>query len=147
MSDSRSERRRFFSRLVMACSPVLWGEGCVCAHCSWLVLLLGGAEDAGDGAGEFVPLAGFEVELRAALRREGVKLCAAIVFGSSVGGGDPFALDEAMERGIERALLDLEHFVGAEFDGLGDGVAVRGAEQERAEDEQVERALEHFDAF
>jgi hypothetical protein len=52
-----------------------------------------------------------------------------------------------MQRGIERALLDLENFVGAEFDGFGDGVAVGGAEQERAEDEQVEGALEHFDAL
>ena len=65
----------------------------------------------------------------AALRRQRIKLGAAIIFGGAVGGGDPFALDEAMERGIERALLDLQDFVGAEFDGFGDGVAVGGAEQ------------------
>src|ERR1700733_1520212 len=52
-----------------------------------------------------------------------------------------------MERGIERALLDLKNFVGAEFDCFGDGVSVCGAKQQSAENEQVERALEHFDAL
>jgi len=84
--------------------------------------------------------------LGAAFGRERIKFCATIVFGGTVGGADPFALDEAMARGIERALLDLQDFIGAEFDGFGDGVAVRGAEHKRAENQQVERALEHFDA-
>jgi hypothetical protein len=44
-------------------------------------------------------------------------------------------------------LFDLQNFVGAEFDGLGDGVSVGGAKEKRAEDEEVERALEHFDAI
>ena len=52
-----------------------------------------------------------------------------------------------MESGIERTLLDLENIVGGEFDGFGDGVAMGGAEEEGAEDEEVESALKEFDAL
>ena len=45
---------------------------------------------------------------------------------------------------LERAVLDLEDLVRALGDGVGDGVAVRGAEHERLEDQQIERALEHL---
>ena len=40
-------------------------------------------------------------------------------------------------------MLDLEHVVGGLLDGVGDGVAVRRAEQQRPEHEHVERAGQH----
>ena len=38
-------------------------------------------------------------------------------------------------------MLDLEDFVGAVLDDVGDGVAVRGAEEEGLQDEEVEGSL------
>src|SRR5579864_1291085 len=111
-----------------------------------LRFVFGRAENARDRAGEFVPFAGFERQLQPALGRQPVKFGAAIVLRSSLFDGNPAALDEAMQRGIERTLLDLQHFVGVEFDGLGDGVAVRRAEKERAENQEIESALQELDA-
>ena len=107
----------------------------------------GRTQNLGDGSGEFVPFAGFESELAAAFGGEAVELGATIVFGGAFFGGDPATFNEAVESGIERALFDLQNFVGAEFDGLGDGVSMCRAKEKRAEDEEVERALEHFDAI
>jgi len=40
-----------------------------------------------------------------------------------------------VQGGLERALLDLQYVMGVEFDGLSDGVAMSGSEQQGAEDE------------
>jgi hypothetical protein len=50
---------------------------------------------------------------------------------------------EAVERRIERAGLDPQ-VLGGLLDVLGDGVAVSRAVEQRAEDEQLERALEEL---
>ena len=76
---------------------------------------------------------------------DAVKFRAPIVFGGAFGGADPFALDQAMERGVERALLDLQNFVGAEFDGFGDGVSVGTTRNECLEDQKIERASQQLD--
>jgi len=47
-----------------------------------------------------------------------------------------------MERRIQRAMLDLEHFVRSAFNRVGDGVAVRRPQYERSENQQIQRALE-----
>ena len=60
---------------------------------------------------------------------------------------DPSALDQPVQRRIERALLHLQHIVGRLLDRLGDGVAVRGSEEQGAENEEIERALQQLDAF
>jgi hypothetical protein len=52
-----------------------------------------------------------------------------------------------MERWIQRSLFDLENLVGSEFDRLGDGVTVHGAELEGAQNQEIQRALEEFDPF
>ena len=49
---------------------------------------------------------------------------------------------QAVERRIERALLDLQDLVRQQVNGLGDRVAVQPRRAERMEDQQVERALE-----
>src|SRR5262245_64576769 len=51
-----------------------------------------------------------------------------------------------MQRGIERAGLDLEQIVGLRADGLADAVAMSRAPLQRAEDEHVERALQQLEA-
>ena len=47
-----------------------------------------------------------------------------------------------MKRGIERALLHLEHGAGHLLEPLRDGVPVDRAERDDLQDEHVERALE-----
>jgi hypothetical protein len=49
-----------------------------------------------------------------------------------------------VERRIERPVLDLEHLLGSVLDGVRDGMAVRGADGERLQNQQVERPLEQF---
>ena len=105
-----------------------------------------GAKNARNGAGESVPLAGFKGELALPFGRKRIKFGAAIVFGDAFFDGDPTALDETVQRWIKRALLDLQHVGGIGFDGFSDGVAMRGARLEGAEDQKVKRALQKFDA-
>ena len=56
-----------------------------------------------------VPFAGFDAELLAALRCEAIELGAPVVLRSPIFGDDPASLQQAMQRGIERSLLDLQH--------------------------------------
>ena len=86
------------------------------------------------------------VELLPALGRQPIELGAAVVLGRALLERDPAALDQAVQRRVERPLLHLQHVVGAALDRLGDGVAVGGPEPQRAENQQVERALQQLDA-
>ena len=74
---------------------------------------------------QLLPLLGLLLQLAAALRREAVEARAAVVLGDRPVGIDPAAILEAVERGIERPLLDLQKGVGALLDQPRDGVAVR----------------------
>ena len=49
-----------------------------------------------------------------------------------------------MERGIERALMDLEEFFRYLLKSLRDGVAVVGAQGHHLEDQHIESATEEF---
>jgi len=60
---------------------------------------------------------------------------------------DSTALDQPVERGVQRALLDLQDVVGSEFDGVGNGVAVRRSQPQRAENQQVQRPRQQLVAF
>ena len=75
---------------------------------------------------------------------ERVELGAAVVLGESPLGGDPASILEAAQGGVERALLDRENVVGRVLDPAGDGVAMRGAGEERFENENAEGALEEL---
>ena len=78
--------------------------------------------------------------------RQAIELGAPVVLGRAVVEVDPAALDQPVERRIQRPLLHLQHVVGAALDGLGDGVAVGRAEPQGPQDQHVERALQQFDA-
>ena len=47
-----------------------------------------------------------------------------------------------MQCRVQRSVLDQQQVVGIALDGLDDAMAVEGAEEQRAQDEEVERALE-----
>src|ERR1700759_2442435 len=99
--------------------------------------------DKRDGACHLAPAAGFEREAAAAGSGEAVVLGLAVVLARAPVGGEPAAVLQAMERGIERALLDFEHVFGGTLNDFGDGVAMCIAGGERAQDHHVERAFEH----
>ena len=49
-----------------------------------------------------------------------------------------------MERRVQRPCFDLEEIVRRSLDVLGDGVPVRGSEEQRAKNQDVERALKQL---
>jgi len=81
-----------------------------------------------------------------AARRKAVVTSALAFFGEIPGGSDQATGFEAVEGGIERAGFDLEELFGSALDMSGDGVTVRRAVDEGAENQDVERALEEVDA-
>src|SRR5271156_2739035 len=66
-------------------------------------------------------------------------------FPASLGGlparAEQLFIFEAMERGIEGSLLDLEGVARDLLDSLRDGIAVNGSKRNNPHDEKVERAL------
>src|SRR6266568_6681405 len=112
-----------------------------------LALLSLGPENSSYGGGEPPPLGRLSDELFAAGRGQRVEASFAIVFGGAPLGCDPAASLQALERGIERAVFDQQLLVGRLLDRPRDALAVLRAENERAQDQQVERALQEFQPF
>ena len=112
--------------------------GSKASHFLWL-----GAQNSCDDVGHAVPVFGFRKQLALPCRGEPVIFGFAVVFRFAPLTGNPSLMFEAIERGIERALLD---FSGALFQDLLDAqknaVAVQRAERDGFEDEHVERALQ-----
>jgi len=104
-------------------------------------LLPDGFENAVDGANEFVPTTGLAGELLAADGGEAIEAGFAIVFGGAPLGADPTAVLEAVEGRVQRAMFNLEDFVGAVFDDMGDGMAMSRTEEKRLQDQKIEGAL------
>jgi len=100
-----------------------------------------------DGGGEAVPVGGFFFELEVTSAAEGVELGDASGFGFGAFSLNPAFLFEAVQGGVEGALLDLEDFAGDLLDTLGDGPAVLGLESEGFEDQKVESALNEVVRF
>ena len=76
-----------------------------------------------------------------AVRSQRIEFGAAIVFRLSPFGLNPPLLLEAMQSGIKRALIDLQHLLGHLTDALRDPPAVHGLQSKRLEDQQVQGAL------
>src|SRR5687767_4119940 len=78
--------------------------------------------------------------------RRGDRVVARLAPGRRLGPlrRDPPFLLETLEGGIERPLLDREHFVGQPLDVLRDGVAMQRLHGERLEDQHVERPAEEL---
>ena len=93
-----------------------------------------------------MPVGGVFGELFAATLGDGIKLGFAIVVGGAPFGGDPAALLEADERGVNGALVEQDFVAGDLFDAASDAVAVEGTNGgEGLQDHKVEGALEKIE--
>src|SRR6476646_10582645 len=95
-----------------------------------------------DGAAESPPRRGLLSELLSSEGRELVESRAPIVLRRSPGGGEPPALHEAVERGIERSLVHLKDAARDLLDALADPPPMHGLERSGLENEQVKRTLQ-----
>ena len=82
------------------------------------------------------------VALPAALGGKPIELCLAAIFRFTPVGGQPSTLFQAVQRGIERALLHLEDVARDLPDAQRDAVTVDGAEGDDLEDKHVESSLQ-----
>jgi hypothetical protein len=92
--------------------------------------------------GEAIPLVHFFAECFPSVRGERVVARAAIVHGGLPGALDPAAMLEALQRGIERSLIDVESSAGDLLNAESDSPAVHWLEGEGLEDEEVDAAAE-----
>src|SRR5689334_5982629 len=95
----------------------------------------GGGENGVHRTGEAPPERRLRGELLAAFLGDAVELCAAVVLGDAPFRGDPPAIFQAMEGGVEGALVDLEHVARDLLDALSHAPSVHRLEGERLEDE------------
>ena len=104
---------------------------------------------AGDGVHEFGPLRMFAPELLPPGGRKAIIPGAAAVLRDLPFGGDPAFDLQALECRIERAELDIQGLVRSAANGLGDAIPMQRSEEESAEHQHVERALQqvHIEAF
>src|SRR5712692_5356808 len=112
-------------------------------------LLLGACrtENARDRFSNPLPTGMLRREMPPARGGQAVKFCAPVICGSSPFAFDPSFLQEPLERGIERAVLDLENVLRGLLDELGDAVAVHRPPAKRAQDEQVQGSLQEVEPF
>jgi len=66
-------------------------------------------------------------------------------FGNAPFGIDPALVFEAVQSGIERALIDLQDLPRDLLNALGDCPAVHGFGLQRAQNEEIERALQEIE--
>jgi hypothetical protein len=108
-------------------------------------MLLRSAQDLGDGGRQRFPRVAFGFELLLALLREGVKLGAAIIFGRAPLCSDPSTSFEAMQRGVERTLLNAQNIFRDLLQSLRDSPAMLRFIGNAPENQQVECPLRKFD--
>src|SRR5271169_1810095 len=94
----------------------------------------GGSQDAVDGADKLIPAAGLFGRLSAPSWRQAVIASLAIVFRCAPEGRNPCAILQAVQRWIERPVLDLQNLVRAMLDHVSDGVSVSGTKGQRLQD-------------
>jgi hypothetical protein len=109
-----------------------------------LILLFSRPQDAIHRAYQPVPATCVFDELFAASRRQAVIPRLAVVLRSPPEGRDPTSVFEPVQRRVKRAVLDLQNFFRAVLDDVGNCVAVRRAQNQRLQNEQVQCALQHF---
>ena len=106
---------------------------------------LNGPQDTEDRLRITLKCGGLSHELATASRRQPIVPRLAIVLGYTPLGGDPRALFHTVERGVERAFLDVQLVLRGVADPFRNGVAVHRPPREGLQDEEVERPLQQFE--
>src|SRR5450631_3483549 len=92
-----------------------------------------------------IPTILFCREVFFALHGEALIPCPLLVFRQFPFGLDPSPFAQTMQRGIERAMLYLQHVLGTGSDGHADSMSMLSAESERAQNQHIESTLQKFD--
>ena len=100
-----------------------------------------GFQDSCDRRRPTRPVRGLGVELSPSRAREAVVLRASRVGRLTPLGVEPSSALETVQRGEQRAGVDLEHAARDLLDAAGDAEPVHRLQAQRFEDEHVERAL------
>src|SRR5439155_12463185 len=101
-----------------------------------------GRENAGHGLRETLPALPLLAELLAARARQFVEAGPSVVLRGAPLRPDPTLRLQAIERGIERALVDLQDVLGELLNPLGDPPAVHGRREQGLQDKDIEGPLE-----
>src|SRR5206468_1963348 len=110
--------------------------------------LIGSRVERGShGGGETFPAVGFFPKALSSSRSHRVVLRFPAVLALSPFGGDQPLMLQPIERGIERALRNLQRVVGHLLDPQEYAVAVERLQRHRFQDQHVERAREQIGAF
>src|SRR5689334_24179163 len=103
-------------------------------------------ENAPDGPGERAPLAALFEQLFAALGSERVKPRLAIVRRDAPLRRNPALRLQPLQRRIQRAVLDQQHVFGLFLDNARDALPMLWAKHQRAQNQQIEGALQESDS-
>src|SRR5580700_5693396 len=104
-------------------------------------------QNSRDDVRHAIPLFGFRLESALARSRETVVLGLAFIFRFAPFTGDPALVFQPVERGIERALLNLQAVFRNLLDAQQNAVAMQRAERDGLEDQHVQSALQQVDLF
>ena len=104
----------------------------------------GSAQNRLDGGIHTIVFGEFRFELLGTLCSEPIEANFAVSFGDAPLGGDPTLEQNLLEGWIERTLFHPQDFRGQRMDALRNGVAMKRAGTEDAEDEKDERAGRHL---
>src|ERR1039458_1690046 len=106
-----------------------------------------GIQDECDRLRELLPLAHLAHELLSTEGGEIVETRLAIVRRGAPRRPDPLPRLEALERRVERAVVHKERLSRSTLNGTGDALPVLRATEQRAQDDEVEGALQEGDAI
>src|SRR5262245_9434224 len=105
-------------------------------------LLQSRSQHTHDGGGDPAPFAFLVAQLAPAGLGERIEAGPPVVLRRAAFGADEPALFEALQGGIERAVVDNQHVARLRLDRARDALSVLRAEDERPEDQEIQRALE-----
>jgi hypothetical protein len=83
-------------------------------------------------------------ELAAADPSQSVETRPPVIVRESPERRNESAIFETMKRGVERAVLNLEHIIRLPFNGMRDRMSVRVAKHQRSKDQDIKGALEEI---
>ena len=103
-----------------------------------------GLQDSSDSRGKTLPVLGLLPELLLSLGREAIVFCPAVVVGHAPLSLNPILLLEAVERRIERSLIDLKHILRNMLDTLRDTPAVHRTESQGLQNQEIQGPLQQI---